>query len=80
MNTHRTFRGYCLVADVQYFPEQVMVEVQILFQSEEEWLPTGALIPSGFRKKITTPDHEYLFEFPNQDVAGEDWSNFRIVE
>ena len=61
-----------------YFPEQVKVEVEILFQNEEIWLPTGALIPSGFKKKITTPDNEYLFEFPNKDVAGQDWSNFRI--
>lgn len=63
-----------------YFPEPIKVEVRILFENEEEWLPSGALIPSGFRKKITTPDHQYLFQFPNADVAGEDWSNFRIAK
>jgi len=61
-----------------YFPDLVEVEVEILFEGEEQWLPSGALIPSGFRKKIKTPNGEYLFKFPNQDVAGEDWSNFRV--
>ena len=61
-----------------YYPEDVTVEVEVLFLEEETWLPTGALIPSGFRKRITTPQGSWLFEFPNEDVAGQDWSNFRV--
>jgi len=60
-----------------YFPEKVKVKIEVLFQ-EENWLPTGALVPSGFKKTITTPQNEWVFEFPNKDVSGKDWSNFEI--
>ena len=60
-----------------YFPSSVHVQVEILFEEEEEWLPTGALVPSGFKKTITTPENEWVFVFPNSDVAGQDWVNFR---
>ena len=60
-----------------HFPKQIKVKIEILFQ-EENYLPTGALIPSGFKKIITTPYDTWEFEFPNKDVAGKDWSNFRI--
>jgi len=62
-----------------YFPSSVHVQVEILFEEEEEWLPTGALIPSGFRKTIKTPQDEWVFEFPNTDVSGQDWIFFRIL-
>jgi len=61
-----------------YFPEKVKVEVEVLFQNEEHWLPSGALVPSGFKKKIITPQNTWSFEFPNEDVSGKDWSNFII--
>ena len=60
-----------------YYPESVRVEVVILFENEEQWLPSGALVPSGFKKTITTPENEWVFVFPNSDVAGQDWVNFR---
>jgi len=60
-----------------YFPSSVHVQVEILFEEEEEWLPTGALVPSGFKKTIKTPENEWTFVFPNRDVAGQDWINFR---
>ena len=60
-----------------YYPESVRVEVVILFENEEQWLPSGALVPSGFKKTITTPENEWVFVFPNRDVAGQDWVNFR---
>src|SRR6056300_1386408 len=46
-----------------YFPEKVKVEVEVLFQNEEHWLPSGALVPSGFKKKIITPQNTWSFEF-----------------
>ena len=60
-----------------YYPDNVSVRVEILFE-EENWLPTGALVPTGFKKTITTPQNEWTFVFPNTDVAGQDWSEFRI--
>ena len=38
----------------------------------------GAAIPSGFQKTIIFDGKEYQFYFPNQDVAGQDWSTFLI--
>ena len=59
-----------------YFPDNIHVEVEILFQ-EEVWLPSGVLVPSGFKKTIKTPENEWTFVFPNKDVAGQDWIDFR---
>jgi len=63
-----------------YFPEKVKVEVEVLFQDEEHWLPSGALVPSGFKKKIITPQNTWIFEFPNVDLSGKDWSNFIVTK
>lgn len=61
-----------------FWPTRVQVVVDILFEDEEQWLPTGALVPSGFRKTIKVGTESWVFEFPNANVAGRDWSDFRI--
>lgn len=60
-----------------YYPERINVVVEILFEEEEEWLPTGALVPTSFKKTIITPQNQWEFVFPNTDVAGRDWMDFR---
>ena len=60
-----------------YYPERINVVVEILFEEEEEWLPTGALVPTSFKKTIITPQNQWEFVFPNRDVAGRDWMDFR---
>jgi endonuclease G len=37
----------------------------------------GAYIPSGFTKIILCDGEKFEFYFPNKDVAGIDWSNFK---
>lgn len=59
-----------------YVGSKVYVQIDILFENEPKYLPTGALVPSGFKKTIRTPDNVWTFVFPNTDVAGQDWSNF----
>ena len=54
----------------------VDVTVEILFTAPIERVPGGAAIPSGFQKTIIFDGKEYIFYFPNQDVAGQDWVNF----
>lgn len=59
-----------------YVGSKVYVQIDILFENEPKYLPTGALVPSGFKKTIRTPDNVWTFVFPNTDVTGQDWSNF----
>lgn len=54
----------------------VDVTVEILFTAPIERVPAGAAIPSGFQKTIIFDGKEYIFYFPNQDVADQDWINF----
>ena len=58
--------------------ETVTVEITILFENEPEYVEGGALIPSGFTKRITAGGNDWTFTFPNKDVKGIDWSDFRI--
>lgn len=65
--------------------DKVEVNIQVLFDDQDAWLSTGALVPSGFIKMITVYQNGnmincFSFKFPNQDVAGEDWSHFRIIK
>lgn len=56
----------------------VSVNIVIHFEdSPENWLATGALIPIGFTKTIWCDGERFEFYFPNKDVAGIDWNEFK---
>ena len=65
-------------AAANFFNEDVIVRVDVLFEGEEIVLPTGATIPSGFRKTITIGDKTRVFEFPNIDTKGTKWIDYII--
>ena len=58
----------------------VSVTIVIKFdpQNDKHWLKTGALVPIGFTKTIWCDGERFEFYFPNADVAGRDWSEFKI--
>ena len=56
----------------------VEVKVEVLFQGTLVILPTGATVPSGFRKTIKYADQEIIFECPNGNTSGTDWIDYRI--
>jgi len=61
----------------------VSVVIVIHFDNENSWLDTGAMVPSGFTKVINIKDNNkiidtFTFVFPNKNVAGRDWNEFRI--
>tara|TARA_R110000737_G_scaffold281671_1_gene288305 strand:- start:78 stop:662 length:585 start_codon:yes stop_codon:yes gene_type:complete len=56
----------------------VVVLITIHFDPESGLLPTGARVPTGFTKEIFTGSMQSLtFYFPNTDVAGVDWVEFK---
>ena len=56
----------------------VVVLITIHFDPESGLLPTGARVPTGFTKEIFTGSmHTLTFYFPNIDVAGVDWVEFK---
>ena len=59
---------------------EVVVIVEVDFDEQPLRIPGGAAIPKGFYKTIFIKGYTWKFYFPNVDVAGEDWSNFKIVE
>jgi len=63
-------------AAANFFGKEVKVRVDVLFEGELEVLPSGATIPSGFRKTITIGDITRVFEFPNSDTKGTNWIDY----
>ncbi len=61
-----------------FFNVDVKVRVDVLFEGKEIILPTGATIPSGFRKTITIGNITRVFEFPNSDTKGTKWIDYII--
>ena len=59
---------------------KVAVVIEVDFAEEPERVPGGAAIPRGFYKTIFIKDHTWKFYFPNEDVAGQDWFDFIIIE
>ena len=56
----------------------VIVFIKIHFD-ENGLLSTGARVPIGFTKTIhINNETEFIFYFPNEDVAGKDWLQFQI--
>lgn len=61
------------------YPE-VKVVIFVHFDENPQRVPGGAAIPTSFTKQIYFGDRVLVFEFPNQDVAGQDWFNFSVAE
>ena len=59
--------------------DKVFVEITCHFSKNSLVLPTGATVPDGFSKNITFNNTIECFYFPNSDVSGIDWSEFRIT-
>lgn len=49
-----------------------------MFDEGYKRVPRFFAIPSGFQKVIQFNGEEYYFYFPNEDVAGRDWVEFKI--
>tara|TARA_R110002153_G_scaffold108646_1_gene249238 strand:+ start:500 stop:1093 length:594 start_codon:yes stop_codon:yes gene_type:complete len=56
---------------------EVKVKIIVLFKSNPKKLPSGATIPSGFRKIIKFAGKVVVFEFPNMDTKGTNWIDYR---
>ena len=57
----------------------VSIEIRVHFENKpEKWLKTGALVPVGFSKTIICDGEVFEFYFPNKDVAGHDWIEYKI--
>jgi endonuclease G len=55
------------------------VEVEIILEFKNSLkLPTGATVPSGFYKKITTGEKIYMYYFPNQKPKSSNYSDYSI--
>lgn len=61
------------------FP-QVCVLIDVVFDENSQTLPTGAVIPTGFRKRIEFDNKIISFYFPNDDMSGVDWFDFIMAE
>lgn len=56
----------------------VSIEIRLHFENKPEyWLKTGALIPIGFTKIIKCDNKTFEFYFPNTNVAGHDWIEYK---
>ena len=62
------------------FVGEVWVEIYVRFDETPKKVDGGASIPKGFDKFIYFNDTVVKFSFPNVDVAGEPWENFRVIE
>lgn len=58
--------------------DSVNVSVECHFSKNSTRLPTGAVVPDAFTKIISWDNKEECFYFPNKDVKGIDWIEFRI--
>jgi len=59
---------------------EVKVRIEVLFEGHCEVLPSGATIPSGFKKMIMWDGRVETFIFPNSDTKGTDWQDYHINE
>ena len=59
---------------------EVEVRIDVLFEGHCEVLPSGATIPSGFRKTIMWDGRKEVFLFPNSNSKGTDWKDYHITE
>lgn len=59
--------------------DKVNVTVECHFSQSSTKLPTGATVPDGFTKIIEWDGREECFYFPNDDVKGVNWIEFRVT-
>lgn len=59
--------------------DKVNVTVECHFSSSSTKLSTGATVPDGFTKVIEWDGREECFYFPNDDVKGVNWIEFRVT-
>jgi DNA/RNA endonuclease G (NUC1) len=59
--------------------DKVNVTVECHFSSSSTKLSTGATVPDGFTKIIEWDGREECFYFPNDDVKGVNWIEFRVT-
>ena len=57
---------------------EVSVHIAVLFDEDSEVLPTGATVPNGFRKTISFDGKTVIFEFPNEQISGKRWIDFKL--
>ena len=57
---------------------EVKVKIEVLFEGTLQVLPSGATVPTGFRKTIEFADQKVIFEFPNGDTKGTDWIDYKV--
>ncbi len=57
---------------------EVSVYIAVIFDEDSEVLTTGATVPSGFRKTIYFDDNTVVFEFPNEQISGKRWIDFKL--
>ena len=60
--------------------DKVNVTVECHFSSSSTKLSTGATVPDGFTKVIEWDGREECFYFPNDDVKGVNWIEFRVTD
>lgn len=60
--------------------DKVNVTVECHFSSSSTKLSTGATVPDGFTKIIEWDGREECFYFPNDDVKGVNWIEFRVTD
>ena len=65
-------------AAANFFNVDVEVRVDVLFEGKLIVLPTGATVPSGFRKSIKIGNVTRVFEFPNKSTTGTKWIEYII--
>ena len=57
----------------------VTIEIRVHFNDiPKYWLKTEALVPVGFTKIIWCDGERFEFYFPNEDVAGHDWIEYKV--
>lgn len=57
----------------------VTIEIKVHFENNKSnWLKTGALVPAGFTKIIWCDGEKFEFYFPNKDIAGHDWIEYKV--
>lgn len=55
---------------------EVKVRIDVIFSENPERLPSGAAIPTHFKKTIMFDDRAEVFLFPNQNTSGTDWTDY----
>jgi DNA/RNA endonuclease G (NUC1) len=59
--------------------DTVWVRIDVHFETDSV-LPTGARVPSSFSKVIKYGDSILTYKFPNEDVKGRDWREFKVID